>query len=88
MARKESERNARIWDLWLACETEEEIAASADLSERQVRSILAEQKQEIVKLPVIPDSLQPYNLWSFTKAAKEFGEDYPGRLPDLKTPQF
>ena len=58
--------------MWLACETEEEIATSADLSERQVRSILAETKQEIAKLPFIPDSLQPYNLWSFSKAVKEY----------------
>ena len=74
-------RDQRILDLWLACQTQEQIAAAVGLTDRQVRSILAEVRANLPELPP-PDSLQLFNLWQFGDCDERYGiATFPGRIP-------
>lgn len=78
LAEKE-ERDSKIWEMWLACKSDDEIAQEVQLTDRQVRNIISEKKESFPKFP--PDSLQVYNLWNFHSNDDRYGMDYPGRIP-------
>ena len=43
-------RNKRIFEMWLACHTQEEIAEKENLSEEAVRKIISQQTAELPKV--------------------------------------
>ena len=81
-AKREEERNEEdkiIWDMWLACKTQDEIAETV----KQDRSSIAKRIVNLRKDAEIhiPDSLKVFNLWSFGKRDDRFGITYPGQIP-------
>lgn len=76
---KMRERNEQILELYLACYTEEEIADRFEIARTTVNTIVNKFKNEFSDSP--PDSYQLYNVWNFPKADRQYGLDYPGRIP-------
>jgi len=84
-------RNKRIFDLWLACYTQEEIAERENVDQHTVRDILG-------KMADLPESLKPaashltdfdvpiYNVWKFkekSKGSKHYGNSEPTIVDNL-----
>ena len=78
-----AERDRRIADMWLACYTEEEIAAAAGISERTVPNAIESAKQDTwQKLRIFSDYQEPewkppiYDVWKVqdkSNATSHFG---------------
>ena len=78
---QKKERQEKIWQLWLACHTLDQIGKTVELSESQVsRTVKDLQKLHLQEMQV-PDSLQTFNLWNFQNNDARYGMDYPGRIP-------
>jgi len=80
--KREGERDEQeriIWDMWLACKTEEEIAEAVELSQSAVSNRLTSLRKNAETAN--PDPLKTFNVWSFPKCDDRFGIDYPGRIP-------
>lgn len=81
LAEKE-ERDSKIWEMWLACHTQEEIAQAVGLADKSsVNKVLDGLKNGKFSEIQPPDSLQVYNLWNFHSNDDRYGMDYPGRIP-------
>jgi len=74
------ETDHKIWDLWLACWSETEIAQSIGKSRELVsdRVGILRKNAEITN----PTPLSVYNVWQFGKCDERFGIDYPGFSPN------
>ena len=85
-------RNQRIWDMWLACYTQEQIAEAVGLTHRGVGQVL----EEMADLPKVPrllaDFAEPdwkppiYNVWKWqekTAGATHFGNSEPTIVENL-----
>jgi hypothetical protein len=73
---------AKIWDLWMQCYTQQEIAEIVDVTQKTVSNVIDSQKSkhlEMTKTP--PESLQYDTLWQFQKNDDRYGMKYPGRIP-------
>jgi len=78
---QDEERERRILDMWLACHTQEDIAAAVGVEQATVsRAVSAMQNGKASEMHT-PDSLQVFNLWSFHENDGRFGVEYPGRIP-------
>lgn len=73
------EEDRKIWDMWLACATQEEIGKAVGLTQQAI----AVRITKITESPEIgnPDPLCVYNVWNFSKCDDRFGREYPGRIP-------
>lgn len=73
------EEDILIWDMWLACATQEEIAdkLGAERSTIAKRIVNLRNDAEIHA----PDPLQVYNVWQFHQCDPNLGINYPGRIP-------
>lgn len=76
---KIKERNEQILELYLACYTEKEIADRFGIAQPTVNAVIKKTKDGFSDSP--PDSYQLYNVWNFPKADRQYGLDYPGRIP-------
>lgn len=77
------ERNQKIFNLWLACCTHEEIAEAInnELNRPRITQIINNVKNSILAKINTPETLQIYNVWNFSKCDPRYGLDYPGRIP-------
>lgn len=79
---EKEERNQKIWDLWLACKTQEEIAETVGIAQNSVSVTLDNIKNgKLSEIDKVPDSFQTFNLWNFQNNDDRYGMDYPGRIP-------
>lgn len=69
----------KIWDMWLACASEEEIGAAVGQSREAINKRIGTLRKsaEITT----PDPLKMYNVWGFPKCDPDLGIDFPGRIP-------
>jgi DNA modification methylase len=78
---KSEEEKVRIIELWLACETQENIANNLDINQTKVSRIIQKlqthKTEEMSENP--PDSLKIFNLWNFGKSSDAL--KYPGQIP-------
>lgn len=80
--KQDEERDTKIWQMWLSCHTEQEIADSVgDLTRQRINQILDNARKFKSEEICIPDSLQLFNLWNFQDCDPRYGMDYPGRIP-------
>lgn len=79
---EKEERDNKIWEMWLACHTQEEIGETVGLDKSNVgRDLDRLRNGKLSELQHPPDSLQVYNLWNFHSNDDRYGMDYPGRIP-------
>jgi len=74
-------RNERIFDLWLACHTQKNIADKIGLSQPQIAEIIGNMKEHILESPPIPKKIQIYNVWNIPSRDNEYGLDIEGKGP-------
>lgn len=75
--RKEEDRI--IWQMWLACATQEEIAGAVGMTDRGVADRIRNLHKSVETS--VPDPLKMYNIWQFQSCDPDLGIDYPGRIP-------
>jgi len=76
---KDEERDERIIQLYLVGKTEQEIADEFKLTQPRVQQII---NNTINSKIYIPDSLQFYDVWSFSYCDKRYGlAGFEGRIP-------
>jgi biotin operon repressor len=79
---QKEERDQRIIDLYLQCWTQEQVADEVGMSRPYVNKVVSRiRKCESVTTP--PDSFKHYDVWNFATCDKDYGQDYPGRIPEL-----
>lgn len=78
-AEEKTEEDRTIWDMWLACYSQEEIAKELKLKQDKVSRRIT----DLCKSTQIsnPQPLKTFNLWNFPKCDDRFGIKYPGRIP-------
>lgn len=75
---EKQEQQARAWDLWLDCQTQQEIAATVGVDQKTVSNWLGENAKSRDFLEP-PESRQHFDVWSFQTADSE--SSYFGRMP-------
>jgi len=81
IAKKNEAEEAEILNLYLRCYTEEEIAEKIGVDQSTINRAIMH-FSENGNSHNRPESIQDYNLWEFTVAANDVGEDgFPGRMP-------
>lgn len=79
---EKEDRTQKIWDMWLAHRTQEEIAESVGMAQNSISVTLDNIKnRKLSEIDNPPDSLQLFNLWKFSDNDDRYGMDYPGRIP-------
>lgn len=73
------ERDRIIWDMYLACSTQEEIAEEIGLTAEAIRLRITSLQKSVETC--VPTPLKTFNLWNFPKCDDRFGIKYPGRIP-------
>lgn len=73
------EEDRLIWNMWLACATQEEIAEATGLSREAISDRIGILHKSVET--TAPDPLCVYNVWNFAKCDDRFGIEYPGRIP-------
>jgi len=63
--KEREEQKKQIIDLYLQCYTQEEIASKIGISQQSVSRITQNFKTEFLSKPIVPESLQLYNVWNF-----------------------
>lgn len=80
--KREEERNEEdrtIWDMWLACATQEEIAGTLGVEQKTISNRLSKLQKSIGI--TTPDLLKTFNIWEFNNCDERFGIKYDGRIP-------
>ena len=75
------EQKHQIIKLYLQCLTYEEISEKISVSIGKISNIFTKCKNEFSENPIIPESLQLFNVWYFPKRAKQYGLDFEGAIP-------
>lgn len=79
---QDEERDAKIWQMWLACCSLKEIGDAFGISGGRVSQMLDDFRKLHLQEIKAPDSLQTFNLWNFQNNDDRYGiEGYPGRIP-------
>jgi len=78
---KRREREKQIIELYLQCYTQQEIADKIGYSQRGVSETIQKFKNKLSDNPIIPESLQLYNVWNFTNRDTRYGLDFKGAIP-------
>ncbi len=79
---KDEELEKAIVDCYLACMTYEEIKSKLDTNDPKISSTLKKLKDKFLKSPYIPDSLQVFNVWNFSKLDTQYGlKGAKGQIP-------
>jgi hypothetical protein len=78
---EKEEQQAKAWDLWLDCHTEQEIGEKVGRPRQTITDWIAEnRKNPIFGAP--PDSRQHFDVWQFQTADKDAGSpSYFGAIP-------
>lgn len=73
----------RAWDLWLNCETQQEIADELGLDQASASRWISDmQNGKLSELHNPPESQQHFDVWSFQNSATNAGTpSYFGKLP-------
>lgn len=79
---QDMERDAKIWQMWLACCTYNEIANVVGYADKTGPKAAVERLKNIKTNEIQPpDSLQVFNLWNFQTCDDSYGMNFPGRIP-------
>ncbi|RLI41275.1 hypothetical protein DRO69_11770 [Candidatus Bathyarchaeota archaeon] len=68
----------QIIDLYLQCLTQQEIADKIGYSQRGVSETIQKFKNKLSDNPIIPESLQLYNVWNFPNRDTRYGFVFVG----------
>ncbi len=79
--KEKEEQEQRIFELWLSCWSQEEIAEEIGVDKKTVISIVEKAKNFANSTITSPPSLRIYDVWQFTTCDNRYGSNYPGRIP-------
>src|SRR5260221_104979 len=77
-AAERDEQKAKVWDLWLNCLTQEQIAEETTLPRQTITDWLAD-KRKHADFGKAPESRQHFDIWQFAKANGD--STYFGQMP-------
>jgi len=82
---KEEEKK-KIIELYLQCLTYEQISEKLDISIGKISNIFNKFRTELSEKPIIPESLQLFNVWNFHSRETRYGLAMEGAIPEKKFP--
>jgi len=80
-AEEDEERNKRILESYLRCETQEKIAEKENVDQKTVSNVIEAFRKNgtDAKIPIEPNL---YDVWNYNTNDDKYGfKDYPGRIP-------
>ena len=78
---EKSERDRKILDMWLKCCTQEEIAEELGIDQATISRFLDDMQNGNASEMHTPIPLKFFDVWNFPSCDKDYGMEYPGRIP-------
>ena len=80
--KEREEERQKIFELWLSCWSQEEIAEKLDTPRTTIEKIINDTKRKLSQnVNNSPSSLRIYDVWQFSTCDDRYGSNYPGRIP-------